>query len=616
MGKFTQKFSIVLTIILVFSSLLTSSKYSIASTSYTRRIITLAGGWIMSSVALGDLTGNGIPDLVVGSNDGIIFAYRGDGTLLWQYDTGDATIMSKPALGDINQDGFNEVVVGIGSTYTPNAPGGVIALSHTGTLLWRYVSGDFNGDSIPDGVFASPALADVNGDGYLEIIYGGWDAYVRVLTHTGAVMWERFIRDTIWSSPAVADFDGDGDLDVVIGSDTHLEPAFGTIDGGRLLAFNAADGSTLPGFPINVDEVIWSSPVLADLDNDGWLDVIVGTGNCWTVPACAVPYGNTHPVTKALYAWDRFGNPLPGWPVLLPAYTSASPSVADLTQDGSLEVIVNTSDGYVRVYRADGTPLPGWPVLVTTPAGPGTVVHVPTEASPILADLTGDGVLEVIIPSNWEIVVFDRTGAQLTRDQFPSSKWDLSTEHSVHFTPAVGDVDGDGKVELVVGGARTGGTPGAIYIWDFDTDFQSASSWPYFRLNMHNTAHRMPSPRLKVSSTAINLMHKYGSAATLSFQFEIGSLTHETIDWSSVTPVSMTLMPGSGQVAETGQSVLATVSVEGLPISSTPYSLGNLELYGMANSVPVVNSPLRIPVRVLVVDEIYYNFLPLILRNR
>lgn len=616
MSEFSNKINVLVKTILVFSVLLAAGKHSVASTSYTKRVITLNGGWVTSHVALGDLTGNGIPDLVVGSNDGIIFAYRGNGALLWQYDTGDATIMSKPALGDINQDGFNEVVVGIGSTYTPNAPGGVIALSHTGALLWRYVSGDFNRDSIPDGVFASPALADVNGDGYLEIIYGGWDAYVRVLAHTGAVVWERFIRDTIWSSPAVADLNGDGDLDVVIGSDTHFEAASGTIDGGRLLAYNAADGSTLSGFPINVDEVIWSSPVLVDLDNDGWLDVIVGTGNCWTVPACAVPYGNTHPVTKALYAWDRFGNPLPGWPVILPAYTSASPSVADLTQDGSLEVVINTSDGYVRVYRADGTPLPGWPVLVTTPSGPGTVVHFPTEASPILTDLTGDGVLEVIIPSNWEIVVFDRTGVQLTRDQFPSTKWDLSTEHSLHFTPAVGDVDDDGKVELVVGGARTGGTPGAIYIWDFDTNFQSASSWPYFRLNRHNTAHYLLSPRLTVFPAAINLMHEYGSADTVSFWFQIRSLTGEAIDWSSVAPASITLAPDSGQVAETGQSVLATVSVVGLPISSTPYSLGNLELYGLANGVPVVNSPLRIPVKVLVVEEIYYNFLPLISRNR
>ena len=278
-------------------------------------------------------------------------------------------------------------------------------------------------DGVPDGVVSSPALVDVNGDDYLEVIYGGFDAYVRVLTHSGTVLWDYFNRDTIWSSPAVADIDGNGQMDLVIGSDSHLEVPFGTVDGGRLMAFNALDGSELPGFPINVDETVWSSPTLADLDGDGWLDIIVGTGNCWTVPACSVPYGNTHPVTKALYAWDRFGNPLPGWPVILPAYAIASPSVADLTQDGSLEVIVNTSDGYVRVYRSDGTPLPGWPALVTTPAGPGSVVHFSTGASPILADLTGDNELEVIIPSNWEMVVFDRNGIQLTRDNFPSSKW-------------------------------------------------------------------------------------------------------------------------------------------------------------------------------------------------
>ena len=74
---------------------------------------------------------------------------------------------------------------------------------------------------------------------------------------------------------------------------------------------------------------------------------------------------------------------------MLPAYTKASPTVADLDGDGSLEVIINTSDAYVRIYRADGSVFPGWPALVTTPSGPGSVIHMPTAASPILADLTG-----------------------------------------------------------------------------------------------------------------------------------------------------------------------------------------------------------------------------------
>lgn len=590
-----------------------------ASTTYQKRVITLNGGWITSSVALGDLTGNGIDDIVVGSFDGVIFAYRGNGTLIWQYDTGDAAIVSKPAIGDINQDGFNEVVVGVGSNYTPGSPGGVIALSHTGRFMWRFVSGDFNGNSVPDGVVSSPALVDVTGDGYLEVIYGGFDAYVRVLTHHGNVLWDYFNRDTIWSSPAVADLDGNGQIDLVIGSDTHLEGPFGTVDGGRVMAFNAVDGSTLPGFPINIDEVIWSSPTLADLDGDGWLDIIVGTGNCWTVAACAVPYGNTHPVTKALYAWDRFGNPLPGWPVILPAYTWTSPSVVDLTQDGSLEVIVNTSDGYVRVYRADGTPLPGWPVLVTTPAGPGTVVHFSTGASPILADLTGDDVLEVIIPSNWEIVVFDRNGVQLTRDNFPSTMWDLSTGYSTHQTPAVGDVDGDSKAELIVGGALSGGVLGALYIWDFDTAFQEdASSWPFFRLDANNTALRplSPNPRLEVALGATTLLYEYGGGDTVSIQFQVASPTGEEIDWHSVTQAGVTLVPASGQVSEEAQSVQLIVSVEGLTISKVPYSFGNVELYGSCDGEPVMNGSMSMPIHVVIARNIYRNFFPSILASK
>ena len=133
MGEPIKRVKAILGIILAFSIIFAWSEYILSSPSNQKRIITLNGGWMTSDVALGDVTGNGIADIVVGSIDGVVFAYQDDGTLIWQYDTGDAAIVSKPAIGDINQDGFNEVIVGVGSTYTPGAPGGVIALTPAAT---------------------------------------------------------------------------------------------------------------------------------------------------------------------------------------------------------------------------------------------------------------------------------------------------------------------------------------------------------------------------------------------------------------------------------------------------------------------------------------------------
>jgi len=226
------------------------------------RVLNLSGVWVRGSVALGDLNRDGVDDIVIGGSDGKVHAYRGTGAKLWEYDTGNASIEGKAAIGDINGDGWNEVVVGVGSTYTPDAPGGVWAFTHDGTPLWSYTSGDFNDDGVPDGVYSSPALADVDGNdnGKLEIIYGGYDAHIRVLNDEGTLLWEKFVRDSVWSSPAIGGIDHDGKLEIAIGVDSHWEPPpVNTEDGGILYVLNGEDGSVL--FRKQIDEVIMFSAV-------------------------------------------------------------------------------------------------------------------------------------------------------------------------------------------------------------------------------------------------------------------------------------------------------------------------------------------------------------------
>ncbi|MBN1954077.1 MAG: FG-GAP repeat protein [Anaerolineae bacterium] len=576
------------------------------------RIFDLSGQWARTSVALGDLSGDGVADVVVGGMDGVVHAYDvAEGSPLWSYDTGNAAIEGKAAIGDIDGDGRNEVVIGVGSTFTPQAPGGVWAFEHDGTPIWFYPSGDFNGDGVPDGVHAAPALADVDGDGNAEIVYGAWDAHVHALNHDGSPLWEVFIRDTIWSSPAIGDLDHDGRPEIVIGSDAHWEPAYGTEDGGKIYAFNGEDGSILPGFFQQTDEVIWSSPALADIDGDGWLEIIVGTGDCYSHVECA-PGGRVHPVTDALYAWDHLGNPLPGWPILLSEFTLSSPAVGDLDNDGDLEVVVNTGDGYVHAFHHDGAAVDGWPTLVTTPAWPEGCLHYETPASPLLVDLTGDGNVELALPSNWEIVVWDRQGNQLTRRQYPvpPGLWSLETEYTVDGTPAAADVDGDGLLELVAPGSRSGGYSGALYVWDFDVaSAGSPAPWPQFRRDHLNHARYPLPPVLAVRPADLFLIHEYGAAPPAQGVLHVANQGEQDLSWQiAVWPAEMQFDPYSGVVGgQEYQKVSFTLSTGGYPPGTHP--IGTVEV--SAGGGPVEGSPATIAVT-LYVGPVHRQFLPVL----
>ena len=174
---------------------------------------------------------------------------------------------------------------------------------------------------------SSPALADLNRDGRLEILLGCKDGRVYVWEANGHLLpgWPAVTDAEISASPAVADLDGDGRLEVIIGSKDH-----------KVYIWDA-EGRLFPGWPKATGGPISSSPAVGDLDGDGTLELVIGSKDqhvyVWTFPRTGafppqVVWQNFHgdPSHSGLYGVR------PSAPLVIPAQPGAPGQAPAITQ--------------------------------------------------------------------------------------------------------------------------------------------------------------------------------------------------------------------------------------------------------------------------------------------
>ena len=83
------------------------------------------------------------------------------------------------------------------------------------STIWSYTTGNV--------MDPTPAIADVNNDGHLDVVVGCHNGRVFCIDENGTEVWNRQVSSTTYvrTSPCVADIDNDGNLEVLVGSDDY-----------------------------------------------------------------------------------------------------------------------------------------------------------------------------------------------------------------------------------------------------------------------------------------------------------------------------------------------------------------------------------------------------------
>jgi len=353
----------------------------VVNIAYTVQAFKLDGssvpGWpkTVSSYALegapafGDIDGDGYGEIVVTNHGlvsgGFIYAYKRDGTLCTGFPINHGYSSRTPVLADVNNDGKMEIIVNLRN------PAKEYIYKGDGTVLTGWPK---TLNSVPG---SSAAVGDIDGDNIPEIIAESYYSVYAWKPNGDSIPGFPFSMPggyvNSYSSPVLADINGDGYREIIFG--THLS------GGGGNLYVLKRDGTVMTGWPKNTSQWIYGPPSIGYIDNDNYLDITVGD-----------QIGGAN--SDYVYAWDRNGNPLTGFPVGPVNAVNCQVVLADIDGDNLTELVFDdntystlTGFGQYLAYNHDGTPVSGWPIITT-----GTTFFT----TPCFTDMNRDGILDMV----------------------------------------------------------------------------------------------------------------------------------------------------------------------------------------------------------------------------
>jgi hypothetical protein len=237
------------------------------------------------------------------------------------------------------------------------------------------------------------------------------------------------------SIPAVVDLDGDGDLDLLLSN--KIEPGDDTRS--RVHVFENEGGARAPRLRANgaldLPPAFHHAPAFGDLDADGDEDMVLGS---WGASVAWYRNEGGRGVTSLVLVDSAAA--------VIGRGSNVTPALADLDADGDLDLLVGEAAGTLNFFRNEGSRREPRFQLVTELY---ESIDVGRRSAPALADLDGDGRVELLVGSESEgVALFRKSSGGDGRFQRDRS---LTLDVPALAAPAAGDLDGDGDLDLVVG---------------------------------------------------------------------------------------------------------------------------------------------------------------------
>ncbi len=416
------------------------------------------GGTTPSSVALEFPYSTTLGTIAAGSD--VLYVLNADGSAPVDADGAGATLGDFSTRGAYFAAGPSMAVLGPAEGMSFIAPSwdstGLYVFNRDGSMRAGFPL------KTPDAIWSSAVVTDLNNDGQMEMAFASNGNKFYVVRNNGLEwldgdsnpatkgVFKVLGQPVNFGSPGAADIDNDGLPEIV----------FGSFD-AKLYVWNG-DGSNVPGFPFTANNAILSSPAIGYLDGPGDTQAEIVFVS----------------VSDSLYVLEPDGKRRPGFPIFIRTggnSKSPSPALADMNNDGFTDIVYQATNGGVYVITRTGALLPPWSNIRYT-----TLTGSASESSPVVADINGDGFNDVICGGE-EGQLTALSGANAT--VLPGFPIQLAGE--IRGTPAVGDIDNDGKTELVIAGWDKN-----IYVWDYDFAFSPGrpAPWPQFNHDARRTS--------------------------------------------------------------------------------------------------------------------------------